>query len=131
MMHIQHSVEIWLVVQHSVKSTASWLVDIGGIFEHLHALFYAVDTKKSVQFNEEVQVEQFDPNEVTIDEKVIDQALDEIQNADPTGLTEDSTEMLNLESKWSECYHHQSEYGLLMSIPQCIILEIPDTLSQW
>ena len=44
-------------------------------------------------------MEQFDPNEVTIDEKVIDQALDEIQNADPTGLTEDSTEMLNLESK--------------------------------
>ena len=30
MMHnIQHSVEIWLVFQHSVKSTASWLVDIG------------------------------------------------------------------------------------------------------
>ena len=80
---------------------ADWLIleNNGGNFEHLHALFYAVDTKKSVQFNEEVQVEQFDPNEVTIDEKVIDQALDEIQNADPTGLTEDSTEMLNLESE--------------------------------
>lgn len=57
------------------------------------------DTKKSVQFNEEVQVEQFDPNNVRIDESIIDQALDEIQNADPTGLTEDSPEMLNLEGK--------------------------------
>ena len=47
MMHIQHSVEIWLAVQHSVKSTASWLVDIGkyweGNFEHKHALFRCDD----------------------------------------------------------------------------------------
>ena len=30
-MSIKHSVEIWLVVKHSVKSTASWFVDIGKI----------------------------------------------------------------------------------------------------
>ena len=33
MTHIQHSVEIWLVVQHSVQSTASWLVYILDINE--------------------------------------------------------------------------------------------------
>ena len=36
-------VKIWLAVQHSVKSTAIWLVDIGKYwevnFEHKHALF--------------------------------------------------------------------------------------------
>ncbi|XP_067927948.1 signal transducing adapter molecule 1-like [Watersipora subatra] len=55
--------------------------------------------KKSVQFDEEVQVEQFDPQAVRIDEGVIDRALDHIQNADPTGATEDSTEMVHLEEE--------------------------------
>lgn len=56
-----------------------------------------VPAKKGVSFNEEVVVEQFDPDNVKIDEGVIDRALDQIQNADPTGMTEDSGEMLNLE----------------------------------
>lgn len=59
-------------------------------------------SKKTVQFNEEVVVEQFDPDSVKIDEAVIDQALEQIQNADPTGLTEDTQEMLNLEGKETE-----------------------------
>lgn len=42
-------------------------------------------------------MDQFDPDSVCIDERVIDQALDQIQNADPTGLTEDSAEMTHLE----------------------------------
>ena len=53
--------------------------------------------KKSVQFNEEVQVQQLDPNRVKIDESVIDEALDQLQNADPTGITEDSAELIQLE----------------------------------
>lgn len=46
-----------------------------------------------------MQVEQFDPETVQIEESVIDQALDQIQNADPTGLTDDSPEMLHLEGE--------------------------------
>lgn len=65
----------------------------------LHCCLAGAQARKSVQFNEEVQVEQFDPDSVRIDEAVIDQALDQIQNADPTGLTEDSLEMINLEGK--------------------------------
>ena len=42
MHNIQHSVETGLAVQHSVKSTAIWLFDIGekweGNFEYQHAL---------------------------------------------------------------------------------------------
>ena len=37
-----HSVKIWMADQHSVKSTASWLVDIGkweGNLKHWHAIF--------------------------------------------------------------------------------------------
>lgn len=67
------------------------------MMSNFYYICHPLDTKKSVQFNEEVIVEQFDPNSVRIDESVIDQALDLIQNADPTGLTEDSQEMLNLE----------------------------------
>jgi len=42
-------------------------------------------------------VQTFDPNSVQISEATIDEALDMIQNADPTGCTEDAPEMLQLE----------------------------------
>ena len=49
---IQHSVKIWLVVQHSVKSIASWLVDIGkqweGNFDYWHTLFVCVCGLKTI-----------------------------------------------------------------------------------
>lgn len=69
------------------------------LWGHHVLLVVASGLKKSVKFNEEVQVEQFDPDSVRIEESVIDQALDQIQNADPTGMTEDSPEMIHLEGK--------------------------------
>ncbi|XP_069105870.1 signal transducing adapter molecule 1-like [Argopecten irradians] len=56
--------------------------------------------KKKVQFNEEVEVKSVDvpPEEVDINEEKIDNVLQLIQNADPTGETQpDSEEMLRLE----------------------------------
>ncbi|XP_055954930.1 signal transducing adapter molecule 1 [Patella vulgata] len=58
--------------------------------------------KKTVQFNEEVQVKTLEltPEEVVIDENKIDEVLTLIQNADPTGEREpDSAEMLALEEQ--------------------------------
>ena len=55
MMHIQLSAAIWLTVQHSVKSTASWLVGIGkiweGNFEHWNALLFVVVVSLSGSLN--------------------------------------------------------------------------------
>ncbi|KAL5013963.1 hypothetical protein ScPMuIL_008233 [Solemya velum] len=59
-------------------------------------------TEKKVQFNENVQVKTMEPSpeEVEIDEGKIDQMLQLIQNADPTGETQpDSPEMLFLEEQ--------------------------------
>ncbi|XP_076437982.1 signal transducing adapter molecule 2-like isoform X2 [Babylonia areolata] len=58
--------------------------------------------KKSVQFNEEVEVKTVEPlpEEVEINENKIDEVLNLIQNADPTGETRpDSAEMLGLEEQ--------------------------------
>ncbi|GFS06908.1 signal transducing adapter molecule 2 [Elysia marginata] len=58
--------------------------------------------KKSVQFNEEVQVQTMSlpPGEEEIDESKIDEVLTLIQNADPTGETHpDSPQMLGLEEQ--------------------------------
>ncbi|KAK7485980.1 hypothetical protein BaRGS_00022732 [Batillaria attramentaria] len=58
--------------------------------------------KKSVQFSEEVQVKTMDPlpDEIEIDETKIDEVLNLIQNADPTGETRpDTGEMLSLEEQ--------------------------------
>nr|XP_022337453.1 signal transducing adapter molecule 2-like [Crassostrea virginica] len=58
--------------------------------------------EKAVKFKEEVQVLDFESDDVTIDEGKIDEALQLIQNADPTGETQtDSTEMLRLENQCS------------------------------
>lgn len=58
--------------------------------------------EKAVKFKEEVQVLNFESDDVTIDEGKIDEALQLIQNADPTGETQtDSTEMLRLENQCS------------------------------
>ncbi|XP_062566054.1 signal transducing adapter molecule 2-like [Saccostrea cucullata] len=58
--------------------------------------------EKAVSFKEEVQVLDFESDEVTIDEGKIDEVLQLIQNADPTGETQpDSTEMLRLENQCS------------------------------
>lgn len=56
---------------------------------------------KKVQFNEEVQVKTIEaPEEVEIDESKIDDMLQQIQNADPTGeVNPDSVEMLQLEEQ--------------------------------
>uniref|UniRef100_A0A0B6ZHD2 Signal transducing adapter molecule 1 n=1 Tax=Arion vulgaris TaxID=1028688 RepID=A0A0B6ZHD2_9EUPU len=62
----------------------------------------AVKEKKSVQFNEEVQVKTLllSPGEEEIDEAKIDEVLTLIQNADPTGETQpDSHHMLMLEEQ--------------------------------
>ena len=60
-------------------------------------------TKKSVQFNEEVEVQtlpSFTQGENEIDESKIDEVLALIQNADPTGETQpDSQQMLGLEGE--------------------------------
>ncbi|CAH1772968.1 unnamed protein product [Owenia fusiformis] len=61
-----------------------------------------VKEKKSVQFNEEVEVKTVErlPETVRIDESRIDDCLEMIQNADPTGETRpDTPEMLGLESE--------------------------------
>ncbi|XP_071113370.1 signal transducing adapter molecule 2-like [Haliotis cracherodii] len=58
--------------------------------------------KKTVQFNEQVEVKTVEPlpDEVEIDENKIDETLQLIQNADPTGETQpDSQELLNLEEQ--------------------------------
>lgn len=59
-------------------------------------------TEKKVQFNEEVEVKtlEMSPEDVEIDEGKIDQVLQMIQNADPTGETQaDDPEMLRLEEQ--------------------------------
>lgn len=58
--------------------------------------------KKGVQFNDQVQVKTVSPlpEEVEINEPKIDEALNLIQNADPSGeLRPDSAEMLRLEEQ--------------------------------
>ncbi|XP_041362045.1 signal transducing adapter molecule 1-like [Gigantopelta aegis] len=59
--------------------------------------------KKSVQFSEEVEVKTMEAipvEDVEIDESKIDQTLQLIQNADPTGVNQpDTGEMLNLEEQ--------------------------------
>ncbi|XP_074656155.1 signal transducing adapter molecule 2-like isoform X2 [Tubulanus polymorphus] len=57
--------------------------------------------KKSVQFNDQVEVKAIETPEVLeIDEEKIDQCLELIQNADPTGENRpDTTEMLSLEEQ--------------------------------
>ncbi|XP_025089579.1 signal transducing adapter molecule 2-like isoform X2 [Pomacea canaliculata] len=58
--------------------------------------------KKSVQFSEEVEVKTLEPlpDEVEIDESKINEVLNLIQNADPTGETcPDTPEMLSLEEQ--------------------------------
>ncbi|KAK3087397.1 hypothetical protein FSP39_005418 [Pinctada imbricata] len=60
------------------------------------------EKEKKVQFNEEVQVKTVEPapEDVEIDEEKIDEMLQLIQNADPTGETRpDTPEMLNLEER--------------------------------
>ncbi|XP_048781344.1 signal transducing adapter molecule 2-like isoform X2 [Ostrea edulis] len=58
--------------------------------------------EKAVSFKEEVQVLDFESDDVTIDESKIDEVLQLIQNSDPTGETQtDSTEMLRLENQCS------------------------------
>lgn len=56
---------------------------------------------KKVQFSEEVQVKTIEsPEEVEIDESKIDNMLQQIQNADPTGeINPDSVDMLQLEEQ--------------------------------
>lgn len=58
-------------------------------------------TKKKVEFSEEVQVQTIEtPEQVEIDEEKIDNMLQMIQNADPTGENRpDTVEMLQLEEQ--------------------------------
>ncbi|XP_059139951.1 signal transducing adapter molecule 1-like [Physella acuta] len=56
--------------------------------------------KKTVQFNDQVEVKTLTPGEEEIDEAKIDEVLGLIQNADPTGVTQpDSGHMLMLEDQ--------------------------------
>lgn len=63
-------------------------------------MFFVGKEDKKVKFNEEVAVltVQFAPEEVEIDESKIDDVLQLIQNADPTGeIQPDGAELLTLE----------------------------------
>ncbi|XP_052763789.1 signal transducing adapter molecule 1-like [Mya arenaria] len=59
------------------------------------------ETKKKVGFSEEVEVKTIEaPEQLDIDEEKIDDMLQQIQNADPTGETRpDAVEMLQLEEQ--------------------------------
>ncbi|XP_045180374.2 signal transducing adapter molecule 2-like [Mercenaria mercenaria] len=59
------------------------------------------EPKRKVEFSEEVQVKTIEaPEQLEIDEAKIDDMLQQIQNADPTGETRpDSVEMLQLEEQ--------------------------------